>query len=103
MEDPMLIVTRLAYKVRDGHEQLDEYLDEALGEYALALYAHLKGVREAVCSMKSAAHVPTNYRSTGLASLTENLENASQSLLALDREFMRYAPTTAVVKQPQDI
>lgn len=99
----MLIVTRLAYGVRDGREQLDEYLDEALGEYALALYAHLNGVREAVCSMKSAAHVPTNYRSTGLASLTENLENASERILALDREFMRYVPSASSFDQAQDI
>ena len=87
----MLIVTRLAYGVHAGHEQFDEYLDQALGEYAIALYAHLSGVREATCMMRSAASQPTTYRSTGLASLTENLERATQRLLDLDREFMRYA------------
>ena len=91
MEDPILIVTRLAYRVRDGHTQLDEYLDEALSEYALAFYAHLNGVREAACMMKRSAWDPTKYRSSGLASLTRNLERASERILDLDREFSRFS------------
>ena len=97
----MLIVTRLAYGVREGHVQLDEYLDEALGEYALALYAHLNGVREAACMMKRSAWNPTEYRSSGLASLTRSLERASERILDLDREFSRY--DASAVHQPQDI
>lgn len=87
----MLIVTRLAYGVREGHAQLDEYL-----EYALAVYTHLNGVREAACMMKRSAHNPMTYRYSGLASLSENLERATDRILSLDREFMRYHPTVPV-------
>ena len=101
MEDPLLIVTRLAYGVREGHVQLDEYLDEALGEYALAFYAHLNGVREAACMMKRSAHNPMTYRCSGLASLSENLQRATDRILSLDREFMRYQPTVWI-DEPHD-
>lgn len=89
--DPMLIVTRCAYGVPEGSEQLDRYLDEALGGYATALLAHLSAVRDTALRARRAAADPTAYRPDGLASLTERLERAMQPFIELDREFARYA------------
>lgn len=87
MEDPMLIVTRIAYGVPEGPKQLDTYIDEALENYGLAIYAHMCTLRDTIERFKSD---PTEYRSNGLASITERLEASLKPFLDLDREFARY-------------
>lgn len=90
MEDPMLIVTRIAYGVPEGREQLDDYVHEALEAYGLAIYAHMRTVQEAVEHFDSARSDPTRYRSNGLASTTERVARSLKPFLALDREFSKY-------------